>query len=224
MNTKTGSGDVLQSIYLPQRVTGPGKAPVLLLLHGVGANEEGLIDLVESLDPRFAVFSLRAPLVIGPSSFAWFHVSFTAAGPLHNKEEAESSRRLLKEFIEGLRSRPELDTNQIFLLGFSQGTIMSLSLALTEPQLIKGVVAIAGRTLQEIAAQTQTRRYEKKPAILLLHGRQDGKLPYSHALNTESVLKERNIPVDFRSYEAGHEINRAMLTDLQKWLASQIEA
>lgn len=212
----------IKYLFIPPRKASSGKAPVLVALHGVGSNEKDLASWAETLDPRFAIYSLRGPLELGPDSFAWFHVKFTAEGPLHNKEEAESSRQLLRKFLETLRQDPSVEASQIFLVGFSQGTIMGLSLVLTEPSSVAGLVAIGGRTLQEISAQARTRTYEKSPKVLLIHGAQDNKLPLSHALATEATLKGARFDFEFKTYEAGHEINRAMTEDIQKWLASQI--
>lgn len=215
----------LQYIYRPAKVKSSGKSPVLLLLHGVGSNEQSLLSLTEGLDPRFAVYSLRAPLVLGAGSFAWFHVNFTAQGPLHNQQEAEQSRKILIDFIRALpKENPDIDAENIFVLGFSQGTIMGLSLALTEPDLFKGLVAISGRTLQEVSAQAKERTYPRSPKVLLMHGRQDSKLPYTHGLNTEAVLKAASFDFQFESYEADHHITPQMLQDLHQWLIKRISA
>ncbi|WP_413561517.1 alpha/beta hydrolase [Bdellovibrio sp. HCB209] len=212
----------LRYLYRPAKVQAGVKAPVILLLHGVGSNEADMFNLSEVIDPRFAVYSLRGPLTLAQDSYAWFHVNFTAQGPQHNRDEAESSRVILKNFIKNLSHlNPEIDPSQVFLLGFSQGTIMSLSLGFTEPELVKGVVAISGRTLQEVAAQIKGRSYSRTPQVLLVHGVEDGKLPYSFAQNTESVLKDAGFKYQFKSYPAGHQITPAMLQDIREWLSQK---
>lgn len=208
--------------FFPPKQKSSDKSPVLLLLHGVGANEGSLAGLAEYVDPRFAVYSLRAPLTLAAGSFAWFQVNFTAQGPLHNKEQAESSRLLLKKFIQGLGTDASLDGQQVYILGFSQGAIMGLSLALTEPDLVKGVVAIGGRTLQEISAQALGRKYAVSPQVLLVHGVQDNKLPLFHAQASEETLKKAGLSYEFKTYEAGHEINGPMIQDIQAWLQKNL--
>ena len=83
----------------PRKEGGEGAAPCLLLLHGVGANETGFIELARAMDPRLTVLLVRAPLVLAPGRFAWFEVSFTPSGPAINPAQAESSRRRLQQFI-----------------------------------------------------------------------------------------------------------------------------
>lgn len=63
---------------------GNDNVPCLLLLHGVGANEAGLIDSAMEQDPRLMVILVRAPLAFGPAQFGWFQVAFTASGPAIN--------------------------------------------------------------------------------------------------------------------------------------------
>jgi len=222
MQKQTGTPEELFFVYVPPRQKVSEKAPALVLLHGVGSNERDLVKLAETLDPRLAIFSLRAPMTIGPDQYAWFHVNFTAQGPVHNQSQAESSRLILKRFLENLGRNPGIDSSQIFLLGFSQGAIMSLSLTLTEPALVKGIIPIAGRTLQEIAAQARERNFEVKPKVLLLHGQEDGKLPIFHGNASDAVLREAKFDHQFKTYMAGHEITSAMLGDIQTWLTSNI--
>ena len=56
--------------------------PLLLLLHGVGSNEDDLFGLAPYLDERFLIISVRAPNTLGPGSYAWFDVDFTPQGPV----------------------------------------------------------------------------------------------------------------------------------------------
>ncbi|MFM6927808.1 MAG: alpha/beta hydrolase [Bdellovibrio sp.] len=214
----------LNYIYIPAKEKSSGKSPVLLVMHGVGSNEKDLAQFAETLDPRFAVISLRAPLTLAPNSFAWFHVKFTDQRPEHNREQAEQSRQLIKKFIEDLKENPDIDASKIVLLGFSQGTIMSLSLALTEPELVCGVIAISGRTLQEVSALAANKHYTKTPKILLIHGVNDSKLPLYHGEETAETLRKAHFDFEFKTYPADHTITTDMRNDIRQWLAKQIES
>ncbi|HMA33496.1 MAG TPA: alpha/beta fold hydrolase, partial [Chloroflexia bacterium] len=169
-------------VYLEQapRQHAGGTPPLLLLLHGVGSNEHDLISLAPALDPRFHVVSLRAPHTLEPGSYAWFHVVFTPEGPQHNSAEAEASRELLIDTIPALVAATATDPQRVYLLGFSQGAIMSLSLALTEPNLIAGVVAMSGRTLPEVRDRLGRAPDLQGLPVLVVHGTQDTVLPIHH--------------------------------------------
>ncbi len=99
---------------------------------------------------------------------------------------------------------------------------MNLSLAFTEPTLVKGVVAISGRTLQEVQVLAKEKTYEVAPKVLLLHGTHDSKLPIFHGEASEVALTSAKFNYDFKKYDAGHEITFEMIQDIQKWLSSQI--
>lgn len=74
----------LKSWMVPPSQPGPGPAPLLVLMHGVGSNETGMLELAPALDPRFMKLVVRSPLPFGPGGYGWFHVDFTAAGPVHD--------------------------------------------------------------------------------------------------------------------------------------------
>nr|MBA2732595.1 phospholipase [Acidobacteriota bacterium] len=56
--------------------TASSSPPLLLLLHGIGSNEEDLLGLAPYVDERFLVVSARAPIVMGPASYGWFNIEF----------------------------------------------------------------------------------------------------------------------------------------------------
>ena len=115
--------------------------PLLLLLHGVGSNEHDLFELAPLLDKRFLILSLRAPNTLSQGSYAWFDVTFTPQGPLIDPQQAEQSRQLLIDFIGQAITTYGANPGQVYLMGFSQGAIMSASVALTRPALVAGAVA-----------------------------------------------------------------------------------
>ena len=104
---------------------------LLILLHGVGSNEKDLFSFAPYLPDKFLVISARAPVALGPSSFAWYQVDFSSGKPIYNQEQERKSRDMILTFIEELKELHSFDENEVFLMGFSQGAIMSYSIALT---------------------------------------------------------------------------------------------
>jgi len=204
----------LEAVFVAPRVK-TARAPVLLMLHGVGSNERDLVGLVDSVDPRFAVYSLRAPLVLGEDRFGWYPVQFTPRGPTHDPAEAERSRARLSSFIRQLAKNPELDASRVYLLGFSQGAIMSLAVALTEPRLISGVVALSGRLLPEL-------KPNGGPPVFLAHGRQDAVIPFSAATEAKAALEGAGVQVEFFPSEGGHQIDAATRAAMGAWLSARL--
>src|SRR5262245_17570874 len=75
-------------------------APLVMLLHGYGSNEEDLIGLASAFDPRVLTLSLRAPLPLGYGSFAWFEIAFTQEGIAVDAHQAVRSGAIVADCIE----------------------------------------------------------------------------------------------------------------------------
>ena len=87
--------------HLVRKPGGVGQAPppLLLLLHGVGSNEEDLFALAPYLDARFLVVSARAPVALDYGGYGWFRIEFTPSGMVADEEQARKSLRLLPGFV-----------------------------------------------------------------------------------------------------------------------------
>lgn len=194
----------------------PARAPVLVVLHGLGANERDLFELGKEVAPSSLIVALRAPLELGPDQYSWFPVRFTPEGPMHDVAAAENSRSRIVEFIRALKLEAGVDSERVTLLGFSQGAILSEAVALTEPGLVSGVVLISGRTLPELKPVATT----KRPRVLLMHGTRDPLLPYAGAVQTNEVLRAAGYEVDFRSFDARHEVSAEMVAATRSWLGA----
>jgi phospholipase/carboxylesterase len=78
------------------------------------------------LDPRFFVVSARAPIEIMMGGYAWFNIEFTAEGGIvPDLDQAEASRLLLVQFVDELVEAYGVDRRYVYLMGFSQGAMMS---------------------------------------------------------------------------------------------------
>ncbi len=197
--------------------------PLLLLLHGVGSNEQDLFALAPSLDERFLILSLRAPNILGPESYAWFEVDFTPQGSVINPAQAEASRQTLITFINEAVTAYGPDPKQVYLVGFSQGAIMSASVALTRPDLIAGAVLMSGRILPQIEPLIATPEKLAGLPILVVHGTQDMVLPISHGRASRDTLSSLPVDLTYREYAMGHEVSRESLADVAKWLRMRLD-
>jgi phospholipase/carboxylesterase len=198
------------------------RPPLLLLLHGVGRHEGDLFRFAPQLDPRFLVLSLRAPLTREPGSYAWFIVEHTPAGPRIDPDQLAASRATLATFIAQAVNGYDADPQRVYLLGFSQGAIMSMTLALTEPRLLAGVVAIAGRIPSEVLSWTVPPEQTAGLPLLLEHGRLDQVLSIDWAHHAQAVLQRQRVALTYREYDAPHTITQNMLTDAIRWLDERL--
>lgn len=199
--------------------------PLLLLLHGVGSNERDLFELASFLDDRFFVVSARAPIILMPGSYAWFHVEFTPDNRiLINPGDAEASRELLLKFIDELVAAYALDAKHVYLMGFSQGAIISQSIALTRPDKIAGFVAMSGRVLPEILPrQAQSEAFGRLP-VMVVHGLNDQVLNISYGRNARDIWSKLPVVLTYREYNMGHEVSEKSLRDIVAWLKERLDA
>jgi phospholipase/carboxylesterase len=203
--------------------SGQGKAPCLILLHGVGANEAGFIELARHMDPRLVVVLARGPLEFGPMQFGWFQVSFTQTGPAINAAQAELARQKLLSFIEQLPQAHDIDPDRIWIAGFSQGGIMSASVGLTAPEKVAGFGILSGRILPEVLPSVQPGSALAKVRAFVSHGVQDQKLGIHFARHAKEVLNGFGVPLQYHEYEAGHGLDMAMVGDFKQWLDGQLD-
>jgi len=198
--------------------------PLVLLLHGQRSNEADLFALAPGLDPRFLVLSVRAPFTMGPDSYAWYRVTFTANGPKYVPEEVESSRARLIQFIGEAVAAFGADARRVYLMGFSQGAIMSEAVSLSRPDLVAGALLMSGRTLVEVAAQVAAPDALAGLPFLVIHGTQDTVLPIHCGQETRDLLETLPVSLTYREYPMPHTISAESLADATAWLTAQLDS
>ena len=200
-----------------------GRPPLLVLLHGIGADELDLLPLADALDPRFHAVSLRAPHEARPLGYAWYALDWTTSPPTPDLDEAERSREGLVAVIPELAARAGTDPRRTFLLGFSQGAIMALSVALTRPDLVRGLVLHSGRVLPGLERRAAPGEALAGLEALVLHGRHDDVIPVERGREVRDLLAPLlGSQLVYREHEAGHEVTPSSLEDAASWLAARI--
>lgn len=200
------------------------RPPLLLLLHGIGADEVDLAPLVPHLDPRFFAISARAPHEAEPMGYRWYAIDWTASPPRADPAEIVASRELLARFVEEAIAAYGTDPARTFLLGFSQGAIMSLALLLARPELVRGVVAHSGR-LARLPGPNPSPEALSRAAVLVLHGVADEVVPAAQGQKVYEVLAPLlGSRVTHRAFDGlGHGISNESLAEAARWLTAQLD-
>ena len=209
------SGLVLKYLVRPA-VAGAEKQKALILLHGVGSNEQDLISLAQYLPTDFTVISPRGPFTLGEGRYAWYQVDFSTGKPEINTTQELQSREIIQDFITQVKAAYKLD--EVLLGGFSQGAIMSYTIGLTQPELVSGVLTFSGRILQEIKPLITTSDKLKNLAVFVAHGTQDGTLPVEYAREAKSFLVSKGITPDYHELNIGHQISGEVIDAVLEWL------
>ena len=208
----------------PKNEGGDVAPPLLLLLHGVGSNERDLFGLAPHLDDRFLILSLRGPVTIGHNAFGWYPVQWTAAGPISDHARARQSRDELAAFIPEAVQAYGADARRVFLMGFSQGAIMSLYLALHQPELVKAIVPMSGRLLPEAWAERASDDRLTGLPVFATHGTRDAVLPIAEGRAIRDQLSNLPVNLTYREYPMAHEVSGESLADCAAFLTAQLDA
>lgn len=192
--------------------------PVIILMHGVGSNEQDLFSLAPQLPDSFLVISLRAPITLSKDSYAWYHLTFENGKRIGNAIEAEASRLMIIQFINQLKTKHAFNEKRIYLCGFSQGSIMAYSIGLTVPEKIKGIAVLSGRLLEEVKPQIAAKEKLKNLKVFVSHGTNDGIINVSEAREAVTYIKTLGLTPTYKEYPEAHTISAAMLSDMLQWL------
>ncbi len=195
-------------------------APLLLLLHGYGANEEDLLGLVPHLDARLLSVSVRAPYALDFGGFAWFNIEIGAEGVRFDFAEAAEPLRQVLALVDALRSTHRPD--RIFIAGFSQGASMALAAALKRPRDFAGAIALSGLCSPEMLPEDTASVRGLK--IFMSHGCFDPVIPVAQARASRDLLTPLGLDLSYKEYDMPHAIDQPCLEDLDSWLRARLDA
>lgn len=196
-----------------------GKPPVLFMFHGYGSNEEDLFSFAPELQPEFCVISVRAPYPMEPLGNAWYAINFDAKnGKWSDDEQAKESIDKIVLFIDEACQAYGLDINNITLLGFSQGTILSYAVGLSYPEKIKNVVALSGYINENILIADYALKSHENLKIYASHGQVDQVIPPEWAQRAPQFLSNLNIEHVYEEFPVGHGVAPQNFHAFKKWL------
>ncbi|PFP31143.1 esterase [Bacillus sp. AFS073361] len=199
--------------------TEPGKTyPALFLMHGIGSNEQNMLSLVNGLEDRFYIFSIRGHLP-QPPGYAFFTIQ--GYGKPH-REVFDEGIRKLTSFIDYACEDYPLDESQLFLLGFSQGAILSMTLGLTLGSRIKGIIALSGYIPAFVKEEYQIQSVDNL-SLFISHGVLDQVLPFDWGLANNEYFSGLGADVTFKTYQEGHTVSMDNHRDFMNWLMEKVE-
>ncbi len=213
--------DLQYTVITPEHPS--DQPPMILLLHGMGSNENDLLTLISSLPPEYLIVSARAPMAMDPDRYQWFRIQFNENDIECNFQDAENSRKKLQRLLEHLIQKYNPKRDQIYLLGFSQGAIMSYNIALTHPELVGGVIACGGKLMNSIKPLIQPSENIQHLKMLLIHGTNDSVVPAIHAQRAYEFLISQDINPTLLTFDAQHEISNEMLVAIGTWLQESLQ-
>ena len=208
-------------LYLPD--TSP--ASLLIALHGYGANKRQMMREAQQMAPKeFCIIALQGfhqhlkepkepggPLRFG---FGWL-------SNFHAEESVALHHQALLDIIGEVTQEGLVDPEKVFLLGFSQTCALNYRFAFTHPDSLRGIIGICGG----LPGDWETSETYKPSAASVFHlaGTRDEYYPPERVADYEERLRLRAREVEFRSYDAAHEIVQPMREDVRAWLTKYAE-
>jgi phospholipase/carboxylesterase len=202
------------------QLTGPGLKPasgknpssLVVLLHGVGADGNDLIGLAPYWAPllpdtEFLAPDGPAPCDMAPFSRQWFSLQDRSAEAILAGVQATAP--VLDAFLDEALKARGLGDDRLALVGFSQGTMMSLYVGPRRP---KPCAAILGYSGALVGPQLLAKEIRSKPKTLLVHGDADPVVPFAALGNAQKILAGLGVPVETLACPGmGHSIDEAGL-------------
>ena len=185
---------------------------LVVLLHGVGANGQDLLDLGglwQTILPDCAFISPDGAEAydMAPMGRQWF--SLRDRSPDVMLKGIQKTQPIVDAYLDGLLKEFSLPAKKLALVGFSQGTMLSLYIGPRRAEQIAGIMAYSGALL---GGETLHADIKSKPPITLVHGLNDDVVPAGASKLAQQVLQKEGIACDLHLREnLGHGIDDAGL-------------
>lgn len=206
----------------------PGGSAVVVL-HGWGAPGDDLVPLAEALArPGVRFFVPAAPLPEMGGGRAWWHLDPNVRPPHASTDRPTPGFRptpavvAARAAVQGLiatvvdRHAPKT----VAVVGFSQGAMLSIDVALGGAPGVDRVVAMSGVLLTDSVSALTAPHPTSKPRFLLSHGRRDPVVAFSSGERAKELLEKHGFAVTWRPFDGGHEIPPPVLADVDRFLFS----
>lgn len=203
------------------------KKPALVIgLHGYGINEKQMATLVglELSEPFVYVaprgfYELSSPNGKGNDGHGWFPIEVVddqvLINPANLSEAVQGVVAMVPQMVAHTGSCPD----QVYLVGYSQGAVVSLAAALQAPESFAGVAVLSGRLFDEIA---EAKSNDTVTPLFIGHGTLDSLITTEQMRATRDRMSDLGYAVEYREYNIPHVVSRAEREDLQRWLDARI--
>ncbi len=217
------SSTTLPLYHITRPSTLKENAPLLIMLHGYGSDENDLYSFADELPEELFIISVRAPHPMQPYGNAWYAIHFDAEqGKWNDTEQALKSRDIIADFIDLAVKAYPVNPNNVSLLGFSQGSILSYAVALNYPKKIKNIIALSGYLVTDILPKNMEKANYSHLDFYCSHGSADQVIPVEWARQTAPFLANLDIKHEYSEFPVGHGVSPQNFYAFRHWLVDRI--
>lgn len=196
--------------------------PLLILLHGYGSNELDLFSFAEELPDELLIVSARAPYKMDYGGYAWYAINLDAGNNKHSDlEQASSALQKIKTFIEEIKTEFNTHKEKTFLLGFSQGAILSYAVSFQFPNLVNHVIALSGYINEDLLPNVIEEK-DIQTDYYISHGTVDQVLPVTMAQKAPKILKSYGLENVYSEYPVGHGVAPQNFYSFKIWIEERL--
>ena len=203
------------------------RPPVLIVLHGYGADECDLLSIAEEIAPNFLTISLRAPIPLAQGGYAWYHLTQTESGLHPDDLSRHESEDAVARNLSAIVDREGGDPNEVVLMGFSQGAAICYSLLITYQLQNYGItprasINMSGYLPRDILHALDQKHFEGFP-FFISHGEFDDLIPPMAMNEAEDLLSKHGAIVTTHLYGTGHGVIPETIADIADWMKETIK-
>lgn len=218
----------LRYLESPPLIESDEAAPLLITFHGYGSHMGDLHELRQFLDGRFHVVSAQAPVDLTPAGmpggWAWFDLVFTPGeGIGYDPEGAQRAIALSDKFVQETIDRLQVDPDRLYLMGFSQGSMIAHALLLGGRSRPAGVAACSGRLVDEVFAAVPPDDVLQERRLFVSHGRFDDIIPVECGQRIRDWYASTPVELEYHEYDMAHGIDQDCIKDLSTWFQRSLD-
>jgi len=196
--------------------------PLLILLHGYGSNEEDLFSFSTELPDELLIVSIRAPYDMNFGGYAWYAITLDANDEkFSDLDEARKSLTKIADFIDFIKSTYKTNPNNTFLLGFSQGAILSYALSLNYPNKVNHIIALSGYINDDLSPSSLS-SLNITTDYYISHGSVDQVLPVELARKAPDYLNVNDLENVYSEYPVGHGVAPQNFYSFKSWIQERL--
>ena len=193
-------------------------SPSIFFLHGFGSNMQDLFGLSPFFPKEWNCISLQATIPVQFNGWAWAEINFENILKIYNPEQIKYHHQKIIDSIDLSIKQLNLNTSQIYLLGFSQGAGLAMYSGLINPKKYNAIIALSGcLSTKEFESEIDKKNLQNLN-IFMGNGSQDDVITLPLAHKTRDELSRLNIKLNYNEYNAGHTITNDCLNDFLGWI------
>ena len=192
---------------------------VVFMFHGYGSNKEDLFSFSKFMDPELLVVSVQAPLKLDYNSYCWWLLQYDDNMKLKmDTKQALKTINDLDKFISSeINKKYNLNFNQIYLIGFSQGCMISYALSINYPKKYKKVIGLSGKIPFDVIRYDKEQDYSNHN-FFCSHGINDQVIPIEIGRESDNWLTKNKICHKYLEFNSSHNINAENFEQMNLWL------